>query len=172
MVKIIQHYYAKWNFSLPVIAVDIIQPTALFHYFNGTRNILPGSKTMSPFIFVTITGFNTSSIGFISFPISIIENTLLSFRSTKYSTYNIIKQKLNITVLAIKIIDLSLTILTSDVPKMSIIYCLPSVTTLGLGFQVNHCTLSITKMIMESEYILSQDFSGKDQFHFTKECPW
>ena len=138
MAKFIQHYYTKWNVSLPVIAVDIIQPTALFHYFNGTRNILPGSKTMSPFIFVTVTGFNTSSIGFISFPISIIENTLLSFRSTKYSTYNIIKQKLNITSLALKIRDLSLSILTSDVPKTSTIYCLPSVIPFGLGFQVNH----------------------------------
>ena len=77
-VKIIQHYH-KQNAFLPVIAVDIIQPTTLLHYFNGTRNILPCSKTMSPFIFVTITGFNTSAIGSISFPISIIENTLLSF---------------------------------------------------------------------------------------------
>ena len=77
-VKIIQHHH-KQNAFLPVIAVDIIQPTTLLHYVNGTRNILPCSKTMPPFIFVTVTGFNTSAIGSISFPISIIENTLLSF---------------------------------------------------------------------------------------------
>lgn len=69
----------KIHTFLPVIAVDVIQPTTLLHYFNGTRNILPGSKTMSPFIFITITRLNTSLIGSVSFPISIKEKTLLSF---------------------------------------------------------------------------------------------
>lgn len=163
MGGIIQHSHKKENVSLPVITVDIIQPTTLLHYFNGTRNILPGSKTMSPFIFVTITGFNTSSIGSISFPISIIENTLLSFWSTKYSTYKIIKQELNITVLALK--RLSHQIPNLDVPKTSVTYCSPSVVTLDLSFHINLCTWSIINIIMESDQI-NQKFLWKRTFHF------
>lgn len=62
---------------LPVVTVNIIQPAALFHNFNRSRNVLPCCKAVSSFIFIAIARFNATTICFVLFPATIVENALL-----------------------------------------------------------------------------------------------
>lgn len=68
----------SWENS-PVITIDVIQPAALLHDFNWSRNVLPRGKAVSPLILVTVAGLDPAAVGLVLLPVGVVVDALLCF---------------------------------------------------------------------------------------------
>lgn len=85
---------AVWQYQLPVVTVDVVQPAALFDHLDHSGHILPGGEAVKPLIFLSGAGDHTAEVpptlqrgGQGGWRVVVVVDTLLSVWATQDRTW-------------------------------------------------------------------------------------
>lgn len=68
---------------VPVVAVDVVEPAALFDELDGPRAVLPRREAVSPLVFLSAAWLDSAAVRPVFLPVGVVEHALPRFRSAQ-----------------------------------------------------------------------------------------
>ena len=62
--------------SVPVVAVEVVQPAALLHQLDGARVVPPGGVAVRAFVLLALAALHSALIGLLDLVVNIVVQTL------------------------------------------------------------------------------------------------